>query len=76
MAGELREDLLNSLEDLKEEINKINEDTELLLFRAKHTQDLKELQAVQKQLKQLEADLKEDHAEMKEILAKLEEISE
>ena len=76
MAGEIREDLLNSLEDLKAEINEINEDIELLLFRSKHTQDLNELKAIQKQLKQLEVDLKEDHAEVKEILAKLNKISD
>ena len=74
MAGEIREDLLNSLEDLKAEISQISEDIELLLFRSKHTQDLNELKAIQKRLKQLESDLKEDHAEVKEIIAKLDRL--
>lgn len=72
MDGLLKEDLLDELQELKDEYEKITEEISLCNFQASKCKTVKELKAVDKELGFLSECLEENAKKMKSVLKQLE----
>lgn len=72
MEGLLKEDLLDKLQELKDEYEKITEEISLCNYQASKSKTVKELKAVDKELDFLSECLEDNSKEMKSVLKQLE----
>ena len=70
MSKEVKDLFVMLIENMKAEIDEIEESIGRLSYRANNTKDVSELKSIKEEIKALNADLKEDIKELKSLIKK------